>query len=194
MIFDTKNNLESVTNRDTNIFTFVPFFTHMTSVAMVSFFVVCLALVFPWKGGSVSDIMPLFFSLALLTSLYSLYHGYAGVKKRGLKRWSLLMWCFGIVDTVLLTVVTAVFGIELIYSTEIIFPGSSILLSPTFFSGLIVVQALYFLFESIVVSVVSLQEKYNVEDWYAAIYFLVLSLNSAAMFVGLLLLGYSRVL
>ncbi len=191
-----ENKPSSVENADVNIFTFAPFFSNVFSVVMVSLFVIGLGVMFPWGGGPASPGAVLFFSLAVASSLYSLLRGYSQIYKRGIKGFRLFVWFIAILVTLALTVEVVLIGSSLIHAA-VVFPGSKAMLSPNIFFFTASFQALYFLIESIVVSFASLyatSKNQYMGYWYLAIYLFIISLNSAAIVAGLLILGYPRAL
>lgn len=184
--------MEGKYEADATIFTFVKFAMNVVPVLLVSFFVICLAIVFPWDGNSVSSLAPIFFDLAIASSLYSLAHGYYQLYKQGLTKRAFFLWCCAIGVTLALAIDTIIFGSAFL-NVSFPFLGPAILMSPVFFPLLMLLQALYFLSESVIVSVRSIGKHRHMADWYLTIYLFVLSMNSAAMLAGLLILGHTQI-
>ena len=94
-------HLENQGGEDLNIFSFVPFFTNVSSVALSSLLIVTLALIFPWKGGSVSWWFGLLYYFTMAVSFYTFVRGYIAVYRRGLMGWDFLFWCGAVLVTIL---------------------------------------------------------------------------------------------
>ena len=178
---------------DANLASFTSLFTHVASVFIASFLIVCLAIVFPWKGGAVPNSFAILFYLTVAVSVYAFARGYSEIVKRGFAGWGFFAWCAAILVTVGVSTNIILFGSSVIDSL-IVFPGSGIITAPVVFLALVICQALYFLAESVIVSLSHTNGARCVENWYLAIYLFILSMNSAAVFTGLIILGYYRVL
>lgn len=129
----------------------------------------------------------LFFALALVSSSYSLVHGYIQIYRHGLKNIEFFLYCVAIFISVMLSFEVVLFGsmsAHINFLPASFSPWYNSLIYPSF-SFLIIFQTIYFFSESIVVSIRSIQTDQHVLDWYVTIYLLALSLNSAAMLLGL---------
>ncbi len=193
MISTTTTEAEQHTadTADADIFAFIPFLSHASTALGASFLMVCLAILFPWNGGRSASSLSFFFGLAVAGSLYALTHGYLQLLKRGMKAWGILAWSIAILVSIALSINIILFGLK-ISGSSIVFPGSDVLVSPIVFASLIIFQAAYFLIEAILVAVAKQDGKREVADWYLSGYLWILSINSAAVIVGLLIFGYFR--
>jgi hypothetical protein len=177
---------------DTNIFSLAPCFSHVSSVLFATLFIVLLASVFPWKGGSVPYWFAPLFYLTVAMSVYAFAHGYSEIFKRGLSKWGRRVWIVGILDSIGVTISIILFG-SVTSNAPITFMGSDVLISAPVFFSLVAFQALYFLVESILASLISPDGKRNMENWYFSIYLFMLSMNTGSVIVGLLILWYLHI-
>lgn len=175
---------------DTDIFSLAPVLSHTATALGASFLMVCLAFVFPWDGGRSTSMLTFFFGLAVAGSAYALWHGYSQIFKHGLKAIGIFAWGVAVLVSIALSVSIIIFGAD-IAGTQVIFPGSNIFTSPVVFASLVIFQTLYFLIEAVLISAGSHEsDNHHMQSWFLSGYLWILSVNSAAVIVGLLILGY----
>ena len=175
---------------DTDIFSFTPILSHTATALGASFLMVCLAILFPWDGGRSTSTLMIFFGLAVAGSMYALWHGYSQIFKHGLNAAGMFVWGIAILVSIALSVAIILFGAHL-GGSPIVFPGSSVFTSPLIFASLVIFQTLYFLVEAVLVSAGSHEsDRHHMQSWYLSGYLWILSINSAAVIVGLLILSY----
>ncbi|HUY05514.1 MAG TPA: hypothetical protein VMV62_02240 [Candidatus Paceibacterota bacterium] len=189
----TEAEQHAANTADADIFSFFPFVSYAATALGASFLMVCLAILFPWNGGRSTSTLALFFGFAVAGSLYALTHGYLQLLKRGMKGWSVLAWSIAVLVSIALSIDIILFG-STITGSLIVFPGSGVLTSPIIFAALILFQASYFLIEAVLVAATDHDGERGVREWYLSGYLWILSINSAAVIVGLLIFGYFRAL
>ncbi|MFZ2167442.1 MAG: hypothetical protein WAV50_01070 [Minisyncoccia bacterium] len=176
---------------DANLLSFVPNFYRSLPVFLTSLLVVWLAIVFPWGGGPVPTSFVYLFYLTVAVSMHAFGRAYSEILKRGLSGFDLIAWVAAIFVTIGVSVDIILFGANVIQS-PVTFLGSMFITLPIVFLALVAFQAFYFLVESVVVSLSPCDERNHMTNWYLAMYLFILSINSAAVFTGLLILGYYR--
>lgn len=171
-----------------DMFSVVSLLIHTAGAVLAAILVIILAVLMPWKGGMISTSFEISFILAVMGSTYALAQGYLQIRARGLGKLGTGMWYVAIIVSVLLAIDIILFGAAL-QGSIFTFPGSDILAAPDLFFVLILFQGIYFLSQSMLASATARSER-NVRDWYTAIYFLILAINTAVIILGPIFISY----